>query len=291
IASLYADRQHERRNYYLAHGTSFAGLVAGATISVFVGPIGLPLLLVGTLGVVACESIGLRVVKVSDAVPLQERASLTTDRAFTRAIIDTHAELATLQALRHLRRPMYPAGWGTSFRPLLRLQRWVLRRRQRDAPGTRYAVLAAAEARNRLLPAVAAPLPGDRLLTLMERCRSAEAFYASLLKDEPVRRALEGHGVLRRKKRWFVFPDALSTRIDELQATPPLFERIHSHAEEVLLTYGKTQIHRRQRALLDLYGAFAAEVSREVPQVGVGRRAVQRRNSNCWVKGPAVASA
>ncbi len=84
-----------------------------------------------------------------------------------------------------------------------------------------------------------------------------------------MRLALQGHGVTMAGKKWSIDTDAVAMRMREAQwhGDPDhIAGRLYEVAEEVLLTTGKTEAWRHQRALLDSYGRFAKSRTRLATQ-------------------------
>ena len=260
IGKLYERRQHELARYFALDAAARGGLVAGATLSVFVGPGGLLLLVPATLGVLASECFAGRYLNVDDTFPLKERLTMRNDGQYFDAILKSNWDVQSLEALRRARSKRYPPGWTSAFfRPAL----WVYRRyrgdRQSDTNMSAQ-VLAAFDHRNQSVSQGPVPNP-SRVMDIIDDGRVRSAFAERILHRRRLREALRGHGVTIEGKKWSVDADALAMHMTETRWnttwSQDVVDELYQLAEEVLLTQGKVEHWRRLRALLDGYGRFA----------------------------------
>ena len=138
-----------------------------------------------------------------------------------------------------------------------------MRRRRGQDPESTLRVLQAVSRRKRHLDDAAGPLSPQRLLAVVASLRLTTAFARALLQKKELRHALLGHGATIKGRKWSLRHAEAAAYIAELQALPVrttqqgrLVATYYACAEEMLLTVGKTETHRRQRALLDFYGRF-----------------------------------
>ena len=258
VDALYRARQNELGKYFAVDAASRGVAVAGACITIFVGPVGLLILVPSLLGTVVTTCFARRMLRVDDAMTPHEKMSLDTDGRFIDTIVTAHRSLGILADLRQLRRERYPAGWGTRFRPLLRIYRH-LRYQTGAHAATSAQVLAAFGRGEQRIKHVRAPDP-LRVLEILDAGRVRAQFAKAMMKDKPMRSSLRGHGVTMVGKKWSIDTEAVAMRLCEAQwhGDPDhVAGRMYELAEEVLLTKGLTEGWRHQRALLDGYGRFA----------------------------------
>ena len=264
VETLYRDRQHELARYFVMDGVARAGLLAGATVSVFVGPGGLILLIPSAVCVIVSECFSRRILNVDDALPMEERLLLQTDEDFFNAILESHVDLESLKSLRALRGTAYPNGWGTLWRPLFRLFRHMRGQYEPNAEDSKD-VLAAFSRRATELQPWPQPTPYE-LVELMDQGHVRMQFAAAVLNDKILRTAFEGQGFTREGRKWTLDADLMANTMAQMQGDPEqdqsAVDRVYEMAEEVLLTTGLTETFRRERALLDHYGRYVQTAER-----------------------------
>ncbi len=123
VNKLYRARQNELAKFFACDAAARGAAVAGASIVVFVGPAGLLMLVPSMLGIIVTTCFTRRMVRVDDAMTPHEKMSLDTDTKYIESIVASHQGVRVLDRLRQLRHQRYPRGWGTRWRPLLRIYR------------------------------------------------------------------------------------------------------------------------------------------------------------------------
>lgn len=258
VSKLYRARQNELAKYYGLDALSRGVAALGGSLTIFVGPVGLLVFVPAMAGTVVSTCFARRIARVDDAMTQHERMSFDTDDKFIDAIVTTHHRVGLLERLRKCRHKRYPGGWGTRFRPLLRVYR-RLRYQSPAQPATSAKVLGAFERGDSHIDAVQALTP-QRVLGVLDTARVRSHFAKAMMKDRPLRTSLQGHGVTMAGRKWSIDTDKVAMRMcEELWHGDPakVAGRMYEVAEEVLLTNGKTESWRHQRALLDSYGRYA----------------------------------
>ena len=265
IGQLYKHRQHELARYFALDALARASLVAGSTLSVFVGPGGLLLLVPAILALITSECFARRMVNVDDTFALQERFTMRNDTDYFDAISLANNDVQSVQALRVARHKRYPRGWGTAFRPALRLYRKHRGDYLRDSQ-TSAQVLAAFDRRDTAIGDGPTPDP-IRVMDILDAGRVRSQFAEAILRHKKLRQVLRGHGVTMQGRKWSVDADALAMFMLETrwntQWPQETVDALYELAEEVLLTHGRVEHWRRLRALLDYYGRFARACLRD----------------------------
>ncbi|RYF06814.1 MAG: hypothetical protein EOO40_08820 [Deltaproteobacteria bacterium] len=237
-------RQRELRLVLAVDTLARIGLTVGAPLTVFLGPIGLTVLIPSILATVMADFVSRRVVQIGGVLPVQERLALRHGGDYERAI-GRHADY--LQQVAHWRKRLR-FGRLRSI-PLLR-RLWHRRRPYRDVqPGDSLAVHLPVAQR----PRPGASLPTSHLPLALAHGEVFEPFAAALLRSRRLRRAFAGQGVRCEGRTWSVDGRALSQALAQPTLDPQLRRRVLELADEAWLGVGALQRRLKMRALLDAH--------------------------------------